>query len=301
MSRPLSSQFGYNVAMTDSVWLDRPSFYFKIHEARRIDELTAQARGVHRHEVWSFDSKIGGREVASRAGVRIPDLLQGPDVPERIDWRALRVPFVCKPVNGSGGAGVRVLIPTGTGRFCTLDRSRVYDEEELVQYYQRLAELKRISSRIYVEEAILAQGKRPFDWKFYTFRGRIGAILQIRRSGPRREYRYYGADWRLLGNVRLDVEDFFLPPPSFPDELSAAARRISLLLPVPFARIDFYEAQEGVVFGEISPRIGGAQQFLPWLDEFLGRMWQEAEVDLREARFKGGQRIRREGFQEEAG
>lgn len=56
-----------------------------------------------------------------------------------------------------------------------------------------------------------------------------------------------------------------------------AASKVARHVPTPFVRVDLYEAQDGPVFGEITPiPAGGTSQFVPEWDERLGRLWDRA-------------------------
>ena len=58
------------------------------------------------------------------------------------------------------------------------------------------------------------------------------------------------------------------------------ANQISLTIPAPFIRIDFLRSNNGLVFGEFTPKPGNYDEFDEATDKWLGDYFMEAEGRL---------------------
>ncbi len=263
-----------------------PSFMAMVRMERRVADLAAQLQGIHRREVWDFNTKVGIKRVASRFGVRTPAILADQALPREISWDILPETFVAKPVWGAGGVGVRVLrrIPDGyhdaiSGTSFTLD--------QLCSGWDELAASGLISHELIVEEVVGDGSLLPLDWKAYAFRGEVELILQVDRNGGKR-IRYYDKHWNTPAFLYYgqnknngNGNGKSLPPPRHPEEIIICASKISRELPLPFIRVDLYEDDEGVLLGELTPRPGHAFPFRPQWDRHLGEAWERSEARLR--------------------
>ena len=114
-------------------------------------------------------------------------------------------------------------------------------------------------------EPLLGIGAIPFDYKFYSFRGQVGLIIQIdRNSGPVKiamfdgEFRPLkrGADFLLSSRARQGVPLIPLHAP----EMLWWAQRLSLEADAPFVSIDMFDSPTGPVFGEFTYSPGGTHK-----------------------------------------
>lgn len=259
---------------------DRPSFRSKVEEERRKADRAAEIHGCHRRDLWSWDSKEGGRELARTHGVHAPATLQPLRQPSEIEWEGLPNAFVIKPDRGAGGTGVYVLGREGNGFRSLLD-DRLVTPTMVVSELATLVEEGRIGPMVYAETAALIHGRPSFDWKMYAFQGRVELIRQVDRIRGR--HKFYDSRWEEC-TVRELIDkdstvDRRLPLPYAPKALTAAGEVLSSAVRVPFVRVDLFESDQGVVFGEFTPR-PGRQRFAVWMDEHLGRCWEESEVEL---------------------
>ena len=259
---------------------DRPSFRFKVEEERRKADRAAEIHGCHRRDLWSWDSKEGGRDLAKIHGVRVPDTLQSLRRPSEIEWEGLPNAFVIKPDRGAGGTGVYVLVREGNAFRSLLD-DRIVTPSMVVSELAMVVGEGRVGPTVHAETAALIHDRPSFDWKMYAFQGRVELIRQIDRV--RRRHKFYDPQWQEWPVRELidkgSTVDRRLPLPYAPDALTFAAEVLSSAVRVPFVRVDLFESDQGVVFGEFTPR-PGRQRFALWMDEHLGRCWEKSEVYL---------------------
>ena len=146
--------------------------------------------------------------------------------------------------------------------------------------------LKKDLSRIHVEwpyrnieRKILAEmylGEDPVDYKFYCFNGYADVVLVcIERETGHPKYYFFDKEWnlrRLNKRGKEAPEGFTLPKPDGMDEMFEVAARLSEGLP--YARIDLYNINGKIYFGEITlfPYSGFDDNRLPEADLYFGNL-----------------------------
>src|SRR5699024_9326273 len=111
------------------------------------------------------------------------------------------------------------------------------------------------------------------DVKFYCFYGKVGVILEIIRY-PEIRHCWWTADGERIPVGKYD-ESLFSGMGVTDEELDTAAS-ISSEIPAPFIRIDFLRGEDGLVFGEFTPKPGNYDEFDKDMDQQLGDLFIEA-------------------------
>ncbi len=260
-----------------------PSFIQRYVSARRSYSFALASTDRPWGELWDWETKLGSRQLADRLGVETPTLYREAVSIGELDFSGLPDSFVVKPDRGASAKGVLVLEREGIRYRDVLRQGRILEERTIRSELEELSGEGLISGdRIIVEEALLDESGGPAsDWKLYAFQGEIPVIRQIVRYGDERHTTTYDANWNVIRNARLDKREQVLGPPRRPDLLMEVARRVSVELPVPFARVDLYEQGDRVVLGEITPMPGlSGQRFQRRWDVELGKAWERAESRL---------------------
>jgi len=241
------------------------------------------------HPIWEHNSKLSGRALAERLGVRVPLLLQTAGDPRDLkepSWPSV----VVKPNDGCSARGVLVLVSDGHGGWLDLFTGRADTWDWWMVHLLGLGTGRYgegVAGPWLVEERIpgqLSPRCLPYDWKAYVIGGRVEFVAQFsRRAGLGRrggkDVCQWTRDWRMVTEgARTDYGVVPLPAPSFPNGLITAFEAIAQELPAVFVRVDCYEDAVGPVFGEITPAPGGPQSFKPEWDERLGAAWAAAEA-----------------------
>ena len=147
--------------------------------------------------------------------------------------------YICKNKHEADETNIRVLIDTWVASdFSTIGREAMY----------------RGSKRVVVCEEFLdgGEGDVPRDYKFFCFHGEP-QFVQVdynRFSGHARTL--YDMEWKMLPCVYeypLGPDESGQPPYLF-DKMIEIAKKLSK--PFPFVRVDLYEAQRRVWFGELT-------------------------------------------------
>jgi hypothetical protein len=191
-----------------------------------------------------------GTDVADLAGV---------DLPQR---------WVLKPNHGT----MRVHI--GAGRPDAAELARItagWLDEPL--FRDRGEWVYSQARRLLIAEEFLGSGQPPVDHKFLVFGGRVELVqVDTGRFGEHRR-RLYSPDWTPVDVVEAVAPGPLTPPPASLQEMTKVAEALGA--DFDFVRVDLYDVDGEVWFGELTPYPGGGlDPFDPVLDRVLGSYWQ---------------------------
>jgi len=264
----------------------KPSYALAARLHRRSNTTGVNTREGFREPILDLYTKTAGRAFAAAHGVAIPDELgRWPD-PDAVDWDSLPDRFVLKSSRGGGGISVFPLERTEGGYIDRMLEQPVTPEEVTAKLWK-----KHQDSSVYIAEEFLQAksgkpGQMPHDIKVFCFYGEP-AFIEVRTGDWSRareteqRLRTFLPDGTELDHVRAliaagsDVE----APEDF-DGLVQAARTLSQAIRRPIQRIDFYETDRGIVFGEITQNPGRPPSLVPEWDEKLGAVYEDAYARL---------------------
>jgi glutathione synthase/RimK-type ligase-like ATP-grasp enzyme len=277
-----------SVPAHDAVWNHvteaRPSYMYKLHESRRRNRLVRAMGSAH--PMWAVNSKAQGYRLAASLGIEHPRPITTFDDLSAVDPSSLGERFLIKPQQGSTNRGVFGLVAADGGGYRDLLSGRTFSWERVEREYRSYVADGAISAVGMVEELLASSdgsGSIPDDWKVYVFGGRAVVTMQRRMNATadrsKWRFRIWTREWHDLGAVKfVDRLDETLPPPVHAAEMIDAADRMGDALDLAFVRLDFYDTDRGVVFGEVSPHPGPPEVWHPAVDEMLGRHWERAEA-----------------------
>ncbi len=251
----------------------------------------------HRELVVTFADKAAVRDhVAAAVGERyLPRAYAIVDDPAALRDLVLPEAYVVKPTHGSGaaiivsdGAADEASLPTEPGSWAYRHvRPEAAPRDDVIRIAQGwVAQLYgqgpnrewvygRIPRRIIVEELLAGvNGAIPDDYKFFVFHGRC-AFVQVDsgRFGLRTQD-FFRPDWQHLplsgGPPWAEPE---LAKPACLTEMIEVAERLGA--GTDFVRVDLYDVDGRVVFGELTSfPAGGDSPFDPEsFNEEFGRPW----------------------------
>jgi hypothetical protein len=219
---------------------------------------------------WTCD-KLAMKQhaVDSGAHVRVPRTIwSGTDVRELKDVH-LPARWVLKPTHRSGLVEFGDT-ETSLARLAEVTATWLMDHQHGVLAEWAYGQARK---QLFVEEHIGRPASPPPDYKFFVFDGepRLVQVDLDRFSGHRRSL--YAPDWTKL-DVTLNYPDGgdVAPPPSLARMLDVAGQ---LARGFDFMRVDLYDDEGDVVFGEYTPYPGsGLERFTPRaFDGELGSWW----------------------------
>lgn len=195
---------------------------------------------------------------------------------EEIDYDRLPNKFVLKCNHDSGS--VIICKDKSTFNRKEVNRKLNFFLKRNFYYMTREWHYKNIKPLIICEEFLEENGKAPRDYKFHIFNNSRGSNMFIQCDTDRfDEHRRAMLDeeWKLCPFLLKRKNPNKLPnePKKF-KEMKSLALKLSQNYEA--IRIDFYEVNEKIYFGEITFTPGaGTEKFLPdeW-DYKLGKMWE---------------------------
>lgn len=237
----------YRISMGMELNLENPQTYNeKIQWLKLYDRKDLYTQLVDKAEVKRYVADIIGEEyIIPTLGVY--------DKFEDIDFSTLPDRFVIKVTHDSGG----VVICHNKEEFDIEGARKVINKALKRDYYKDWHEwpYKNVPHRIIIEEYIEIPGTRDLpDYKFFAFDGEVKALfIATERQDHNNEtkFDFFDTDFNHLdftnGHPNADV----LPakPEHFDEMLEIAAK---LSVGMPHVRVDLYEANGKVYFGELT-------------------------------------------------
>lgn len=200
--------------------------------------------------------------------------------PETITFDELPSRFVVKPTHGSGWVQIvtdkSMLDRAALIETCRGWLSRSYYKETLEWAY------KNIKPQIIVEELIAdGTGTVPIDYKLFVFDGAVQLIQVDTGRFVDHRRRLYTPAWQKVDALFVyDDVTTDIPRPIHLTEMIAAAQKLGQGLD--FVRVDFYDTEERIYFGEFTcyPEAGRGQFRPKDFDRRLGAHWKLARLPI---------------------
>lgn len=249
ISPTLCSKFIYRRALRRKLDLRHPQtfneklMWLKLNTYRDNPLITQCA---DKYRVREYVDKAGCGEILN-------ELLGVYKRPEEIRWDTLPERFVLKC---NHGCGYNLLCEDRD----SLDKAaavRTLQHWMSEDFWRLRAEInyKGIEKRIIAEKYLShSNGRAPEDYKIYCFHGKPCCIMTcIGREKNEVEYYFFDRDWKLLRineSSKAAPADFDLPRPPMLEQMFRYAEILSA--PFPFVRVDLYDLEERVVFGELT-------------------------------------------------
>jgi hypothetical protein len=243
------------------------------------------AEGLH-EPILQLYTKMAAQVFAKLHGVQVPAVLgQWPD-PDAVEWEGLPDRFVLKSNRGGGGMSVFPLERNGKAFIDRLTNEPITREEVTEKLWTK----HRESSRYFAEEFLVGRtgepGRTPYDIKVFCYYGEPGYI-EVRTGDWSRaknavsRARTFLPDGTELFNVRALIPwGADLPRPEDFESILEASATLSRAIRRPIERLDFYETDHGLVFGEVTQNPGHAPALVPEWDRRFGEKYEEAYARL---------------------
>ena len=243
----------------------------KIQWLKLHDHRPEYSRMVDKIEAKKYVAEIIGEEYI------IPNLGVW-DRAEDIDFDSLPDQFVIKCNHDSHGVVV-------CKDKSSLDFSAV--KEKLAgrlkvngYWYAREWPYKAVRPRILAEEYLSDSddGQDLNDYKFYCFGDYVDSVMMcIERGTGNPKFYFFDRDWKLKRYNKRGKEapeGFTLPKPPNMDRMFEIAEKLAKAVNAPFLRVDLYNVQGKIYFGELTlyPSGGFDENRLPETDLYFGSL-----------------------------
>lgn len=171
---------------------------------------------------------------------------------EDIPWDELPEKFALKCNHGCGYN----IICTDKATF-DIEAAKAKLNKWMAQDYWRIhaePNYRDIPRRIICEQYLSGKdGKLPVDYKFYCFNGKplyIGNFIERDLDAHTIIRGYFDPNWNHIPICRTPIDVTKFPRPETLEQMLQLAEELSK--PFPFVRVDFYECDGKVVFGEFT-------------------------------------------------
>jgi hypothetical protein len=211
--------------------------------------------------------------VAGKVGEQhLVKLLWHGEDPRTIPFESLPDEYVIKTNHGSG----QVIVVNGTpdrgeiiNKLSAWLKSNYYWSGREFQYYH-------IKPRVIIEEYLRTRdGSGPLDYRFWSFGG-IPEVIQVDNHAHDINP-FFDANWNLLDlHYREGASRPAIPKPINFEEMLSIASKLST--GIDFLRLDLYNVDGRILFGEYTFTPAGSLKFRPesW-DLKLGEKWEMAK------------------------
>lgn len=137
---------------------------------------------------------------------------------------------------------------------------------------------KDVKPLIIAEPYIADQNDELVDYKFFCFKDFVDCVMVCsdRKSGNPKFY-FVDKEWNVLKYNKRAIEDpdgFVVDKPKNLDKMFELAKELSVFSKMPFVRIDLYNVDGKIYFGEFtfSPDNGMDPNILKETDEYFGKL-----------------------------
>ena len=191
-----------------------------------------------------------------------------------LDMKALTDPCVIK---GTHGCNMTILLPAGAPRNERAIRATVrrWLDTDFYKTGWREAPYRGLPRRAVVERFIGTDGAPPSDYKFFVFHGKVGMVVVDQDRFSAHTSTVLHPDWHAFAveNAFDAADDLPARPPNYGEMVEVAER---LAADFEFARIDLYNVDGRIFFGEITHYPGGGLVRLRprAFDRALGELWR---------------------------
>lgn len=215
------------------------------------------------------------RHVAERVGEQylIP-LLQVVEDADDLDLAGLTEPCVIK---GTHGCDMTLLVPdpTALDQYAVRATVRRWLETDFYRAGWRESPYRGLPRRVVVERFIGDGRTPPTDFKFFMFHGRPAMVVVDQDRFSRHTSTLLTPDWRELAVTgRFESAKALPEKPAGYAEMLEVAQKLST--DFDFVRVDLYDVDGRVYFGELTHNPGGGLVRLQprEFDRALGELWR---------------------------
>lgn len=175
------------------------------------------------------------------------------DSPEQIEWDVLPDKFVLKTTHGGGNSGVVICKDKNTfDRNKALQKLQKSMKQDIYKSYREWP-YKNVSRKIIAEQYVIDEMTKELrDYKFFAFDGKVKALfIATDRNTGNVKFDFYDSDFNHLDVYQIHpMSGKEIVKPSHFEEMKCVAEKLSKGLPA--VRIDLYEANGKVFFGEFT-------------------------------------------------
>lgn len=247
----------FYLIMKKKINLKNPkTFNEKLQWLKLHDRKTEYTQMVDKIEAKKYVSTIIGEEyIIPNLGVY--------DKFEDIDFDKLPNQFVLKCTHDCGG----LVICKDKSQFDIDTAERKLNKYLKRDYYFQSREwpYKKVKPRIIAEKYIIdSKSQDLLDYKFMVFNGKVKSVFVCsqRKLNSELKVDFFDENWKHLPFKRYyKNSETAIPKPKTFDEMKLISEKLARNIKASFVRIDFYEVNSQILFGEITFFPGGGWEY----------------------------------------
>lgn len=226
---------------------------------------------------WQLDNKRKAYELIDALKVKRPWFSEQVYTIQELP---LKDGTVIKPVHGAGSRGVYLVY--SENKILDVKRTKTLTSwAELKESMSEDLSSNAVFQDVWMIEELLLENKEAGtparDLKFYCFYGKVGLILEVQRF-PEVQYCWWTEDGERTSIGKYE-NDLFKGTGVSTEEVQFV-QSLSNEIPTPFVRIDFLKTENGLIFGEFTPKPGNYDEINKKTDCLLGDYFLQAESRL---------------------
>lgn len=262
MEKEFRRYLGYDLHLEHPVTFNEKLQWLKVHYR---DPIMTQC--ADKYEVRKLvEDKLGGKYLVPLYGVY--------DHAEDIDLDSLPNQFVLKPNHSSG----RVILCRDKSKLNWRKNVKILSEWLRENYYYQGGEwvYKKIKPKIICEHLLRGE---MIDYKFLCFHGEPKMLFTCSERESALKVTFFDMNFKKLPFIRKYPSSDKVKKPAFFDDMVRCAKILSKEFP--FVRVDFYENEGRLYFGELTFFPGnGMEWFEPieW-DKKVGDLLDLSKID----------------------
>ncbi len=257
-------QFHRRLCLDQPTTLNEKILWLKLHTYRDNALVTQCA------------DKYGVREYVAQAGCGelLNECYGVWESPEQVDWDALPERFAIKCNHGCG-YNLLCSDKAAWDIHAAREQLRCWLDEEYWLHYAEL-QYRNIPHRILAERYLGDGTQAPTDYKIYCFHGEpLYILVCLEREKGKPKFYFFDYAWNFCPITRdgqAAPAGFTLPRPDRLEDMLEHAQRLAA--PFPFVRVDMYDINNQLVFGELTftPSGGLDTARLPETDRMFGEL-----------------------------
>ena len=236
--------------------------YRKLYDRNPLYATLVDKAGA---KAW-VDARLG-------APYAVPAYWIGTDL-KTVDWSKVELPAVVKPTHASAQGRFlynqtdidALMIENPVPGWLKLDHA----------HYNREWAYSMVRPQVVIEKMLSVNGGVPWDYRFFTFNGRVFCIQMDMRIDGKGYSCFYTRDWQKMAFYDADYLPLYpdeVPRPARYEEMLSVAERLGD--GIDFVRVDLYASDDWVHVGELTLYPGGGfENYQPaHYDRLLGDQW----------------------------